>query len=188
MSDGKPWITIRALRWLEENVQQGWKVFEYGMGGSTLFFADRGCQIVSVEHHKDWYEKVKNLLQENTAVSTHLAPPLASGGNAAFTSDFGEWQGMTFETYVRIAETVADQSLDLALVDGRARVPCIKAIKQKIKPDGYILLDNAERPRYQEGIDILQKEGWKVIHFTGPGYFEKGSFWCTTLFQKRQFP
>lgn len=35
MFDRKPWITIPALDWLENNVQPGWKVFEYGMGGTT---------------------------------------------------------------------------------------------------------------------------------------------------------
>lgn len=37
MADKNPWITIGALHWLNNHVQGGWNVFEYGMGGSTLY-------------------------------------------------------------------------------------------------------------------------------------------------------
>lgn len=184
MADRKPWVTISALIWLESNVQEGWTVFEYGMGGSTLYFTDRGCLVTSVEHHKEWYHLVLEKLTLSRSTTAHIEEPSQIAGNPEITSEFKQWKGLNFENYVRIAETMPDESIDLAFVDGRARIQCIKAIMPKVKKGGYLLFDNSERPRYKPGIEMLEKEGWQTTHFAGPGFYEKGKFWCTSLFRK----
>jgi len=184
MVDRKPWVTIAALHWLEKSIKKGWQVFEYGMGGSTLFFLDKGCHVVSVEHHKGWYDQVSKILKSTSLIKSYLEEPSAQNLNPVYESQFKKWKGMNFESYVRVAETLPDQRLDLALVDGRARNQCIVAIMDKVKPGGFLLLDNSERSRYQAAIEMLQQAGWTTTHFAGPGFYEQGAFWCTSLFQK----
>ena len=41
-----------------------------------------------------------------------------------------------------------DASLDLVVVDGRARVECARRAMPKVKPGGLLLLDDTSRERY----------------------------------------
>jgi len=49
------------------------------------------------------------------------------------------------ESYEGVAEVFSGQELDFALVDGRRRLACTRAVLLKIKPGGILILDNAER-------------------------------------------
>ena len=42
---------------------------------------------------------------------------------------------------------------DIIVVDGRARVACCMASLPHLAPGGLIVLDDAQRPRYREGIE-----------------------------------
>src|SRR5881392_3049736 len=53
-----PWITYPALRFLEPRIRKSFKVFEFGSGLSTLWWAKRVSKVVSVEHDKDWHDLV----------------------------------------------------------------------------------------------------------------------------------
>ena len=64
LDDGRPWVAFSAIRFLEQVIGPQSRVFEYGSGGSTLFFSRRARQAVSVEHQSDWYARVAAALQE----------------------------------------------------------------------------------------------------------------------------
>jgi hypothetical protein len=72
---------------------------------------------------------------------------------------------MDFENYGRIAESLPDRCIDLAMVDGRAWAAAIYAIKPKNKQGGFLLLDNSEREQYREAMTHLVAKGWVVQHF-----------------------
>ncbi len=55
---------------------------------------------------------------------------------------------MSFEKYVRSIDRFIDKSLDLVIIDGRARLSCITHALKKIRPGGYLMLDDSERERY----------------------------------------
>ena len=38
LESGKPWITFAAIEFLEKTLSNNDRVFEYGTGGSTIFF------------------------------------------------------------------------------------------------------------------------------------------------------
>src|SRR4051812_45501617 len=56
--DERPWVTFTAISKLESLIREGTRVFEYGAGGSTLFFLQRGALLVTVEHDAAWMENV----------------------------------------------------------------------------------------------------------------------------------
>lgn len=58
-----PWLVFAAIDFLEDLDLKGKKVFEYGSGGSTLFWLRKGANCVSLEHDRSWYEKMKPLLE-----------------------------------------------------------------------------------------------------------------------------
>ena len=54
VADERPWITFPAIEFLERTLTRDMRVFEYGAGGSTLFFATRVKEVVSIEHEGAW--------------------------------------------------------------------------------------------------------------------------------------
>jgi len=54
-----PWISYPAIKMLEKILKPEMRVFEWGVGGSTLFFSARVRQLVSIEHDLQWAEKTR---------------------------------------------------------------------------------------------------------------------------------
>ena len=52
LKDGAPYVTFRAMEWLEGYLTPEVSVFEYGSGGSTVYLAKRVKTVVSVEHDR----------------------------------------------------------------------------------------------------------------------------------------
>ena len=150
ITDRLPWVTFGAIDWMDGYLNKDSRVFEYGSGGSTLFLLDRSGKVTSVEHDKDWYEEVK---KKGEQASLLLRTPEPVTDSKEFTSV--RHAGFQFEHYVRSIKQEEDQSLDLVIVDGRARNQCVKAALPKIKPGGYLLLDNSDRERYAPARALL---------------------------------
>jgi hypothetical protein len=156
--DEVPWVTFRALDWLESYLKPEMNVFEYGAGGSTLYFAKRVQRVVSVEHDQGFYELVRAMLLQRKITNCDLVlhiPEPCDEKSAPFVSHQCSYQGLCFEKYVKTIDGYPDQSFDLVMVDGRARMACIEGAVAKVKPGGAILLDNSERPGYAHAKELL---------------------------------
>jgi hypothetical protein len=195
-----PWITYPSIKWLRTRVQPGERVFEWGSGGSTLFFLDQGLEIISVEHDLNWHLKVKSVIEKNHAAKvnmvnlSHIAPQAAAQGSegdgpAPDVDDpltAAPQKGELFYEYTQSIQQYPDQSFDYILVDGRARVGCLKMCLKKIKVGGAVILDNSERAHYDQGVRLFEEPDWQVIQFPGPGPLSIWPvFWQTTVFIKR---
>lgn len=153
-----PWLTFDAIVALRERVWPGMRVFEFGSGGSTLFWLAKGAsQIVSIEHDPAWHGVVLARTADRQEVKLRLVLPEAAGTEgglhdpadpALFQSDDDAFRGFSFERYVRQIDTFPDGYFDVLLVDGRARPACIAHGARKVKPGGLLILDNAERAYY----------------------------------------
>lgn len=168
LSDGLPWITFRAIDWLDSYLTSSMRVFEYGAGGSTLFFAKKVDSVVSVEHDAGFFSIVQDILHRREIKNCQLMlkPPERcddkSRDYASLQSKYKEW---CFESYVKSIDDFPDNSFDLVLIDGRARVPCIRHALGKVKRGGAIMLDNSDRPAYVQAHTILGN--LPHIHFPG---------------------
>jgi hypothetical protein len=86
----------------------------------------------------------------------------------------------TFKEYVYQIETFADDSIDLVIVDGRARPAALRHGTRKVKPGGFLLLDDANRLTYQPSIDHVA--GWEKLDLSGLKY--DGKFQTTIAWKK----
>ena len=59
-----PWISYGAIAFLENYLLPEHRVFEFGSGGSSFFFARRVASLLSVENHAEWQERVAALALE----------------------------------------------------------------------------------------------------------------------------
>jgi len=154
-----PWITFRAIDWLDGYLKPDMNVFEYGAGGSTLYLAKRVHNVVSVEHDENFHQIVSDILSKrairNCQLMLHKAEPCDASSHD-FASYQKKYQGLCFESYVKAIDAYPDRSFDLVLVDGRARMACIKRALAKLKPGGALMLDNSDRPAYAKAKSLMR--------------------------------
>ena len=180
----QPWLTFPAVRFLKRTLRPEWRVFEYGSGRSTIFFALRCQEVVSVEHNGAWADQIRssmNQLRVKNCRLIHVDPENpADISRASYASCYPGLEHCSFERYVKTIDNEPDQSIDLILVDGRARVDCIRHAISKVKPGGMLILDDAERSRYSAGIATVPSN-WRKIDLSGPSaeteYFPTTTVW-----------
>jgi hypothetical protein len=99
----------------------------------------------------------------------------------------GEYKDFILEDYVKSIEDYPDGYFDLVVVDGRARPSCILHSMQKVKVNGILLLDNADRSYYLHPFpELFEKSKWSVQTFIGHLPYNPPSVLDTTiLFTKK---
>jgi len=111
------------------------RVFEWGVGGSTIFFAQRAAELVSVEHDCKWAEDMQRLMesipyrawsifvvQPNGSCPKGKADPAAPRSYASFAEAYS---GRSFREYASVIDGFPDEYFDIVFVDGRARPSCV---------------------------------------------------------------
>lgn len=177
LEDRTPWIAFSAIDFLKTIVRKNMTVFEFGSGGSTMFWASRVQQIISVEHDLVWYQRMNAYLKDQkiSNVEYLLAEPADDpefvtkdyrNPNDCISSD-SSYKGKNFENYVRSIDRFPDQSFDVIVVDGRARPSCIQHSLSKLRKNGYLIIDNTERTYYTSPFEF-GKSSWKISNFAGP--------------------
>ncbi|NET34698.1 MAG: hypothetical protein F6K19_22175 [Cyanothece sp. SIO1E1] len=63
-----PWFTYAAIDYLDTLVQHDWKVFEWGAGNSTLWWASKVQLVNSIEDNENWVAELTLALPNNASV------------------------------------------------------------------------------------------------------------------------
>ena len=178
-----PWLNHGAVKWLRSNLTAEMIGYEWGSGRSTVFLARFMKRLVSLEHKKKWFRRVQGLMAEYgvTNVDYYLIPPGEEPPSASAVRP-QVWENLKysprkpeFTAYFDHILRYPDQSFDVVLVDGRARVECALNALDKIKPGGFLILDNSEWEKYGPIFRVVTAWGRLV--------FENG-VWQTTIFQR----
>lgn len=156
-----PWYTYSAIHFLEPRVHKGMRVFEYGCGSSTLWWAARVRSVVSAEHDDVWYERVKSELPSNVELVHRVL------GSGRYPTEVSRH----------------DRLFDLIVIDGRQRNQCAVACVEALTDHGVVVWDDTDRRDYEEGITFLEERGFRRIDFQGlaPG---KDLISCTSVFYR----
>jgi hypothetical protein len=196
-----PWITYPAFRQLARIVRPDWRVFEYGCGGSSLWWASQVEQVFSVEHDAVWAARIAAAAPPNLKIVTRVSGEECSlerqDSVAKFMahppelplSPFPEhnvMHGLTAKEFIAYATEITGhprESFDAIVVDGMARTLCAWMAPRYLKPDGIIVFDNTDRWQYNSAYRILSKMGFRRIDFYGPGPVNRIE-WCTSIFAR----
>jgi SAM-dependent methyltransferase len=194
VSDRQPWITFRTISILKAFLKREHRVFEYGGGGSSLFFADRVAELVTVEHSREWFATLKTLIPAQTTCKWdgHLVEPQKGdltgspdpANPAHYSSADAPSRGLNYKAYVEVIDTFPDNHFDVVLIDGRSRPACLVHAYPKLKPGGLLVLDNSDRDYYLTFTGDLLAKMETIVDEFGPGPYNR-EFTKTSIWKKR---
>lgn len=166
-----PWWTYRAVDtvagFLAGRGPEA-SVFEYGSGASTVWLARRAGAVTSIEHVGQWAERVRLLLaQRDLDHATVVAVPAVPSADPVVGSQSDTAPGLDFTTYVSSIDDHPGPH-DLVVVDGRAREHALLRALDHVSDTGMVVLDDAQRARYQEAVDRAGARGWVATRHHGP--------------------
>ena len=122
-------------------------VVEYGTGASTWVLAEALAKrqgdgspaiLLSIDHNDDWQRNVASSLPHWPFLHLRTYDLFGACESAADV-------GFNYAT----APYLLRRGVDLAYVDGRTRAQCVLAVAAILKDGGWVILDDAERERYQ---------------------------------------
>lgn len=144
-----PWYTFPAIEYLSQFDYSDKKIFEFGCGNSSRFWAARAKQVVSVEDNPTWLEKWKSEFTENN-----------------IEIRFHE-EGETY--YNAILED--ESRYDIIVIDGKNRAECAITAMQRLAKGGVIIVDDSDRintsKEYVKTAENLKKGNFIQVDFYG---------------------
>ncbi|MDD4555849.1 MAG: class I SAM-dependent methyltransferase [Alphaproteobacteria bacterium] len=145
-----PWYTYPAIEYLSQFDFSGKKVFEFGCGNSSRWWANRVESVISVEDNPEWLEKwQKEFSEENIEIRLR---------------DEGK------EYYEAINEK-SDELYDIIVVDGKKRAECAEVALKKLAKGGIVILDDSDRintsKEYVMAVEHLKQGDFIQVDFYG---------------------
>ena len=141
-----PWLTYPALAFLAQRVGGGMRVFEYGCGNGTLWWAAHAGAVRCVEHDRGWYDQIAARVPGNVKLALEEATPDGPYARAV------------------LSDTLP---FDIVVIDGYDRVNCARHAVQALSPAGVIIWDDSERSEYEPGFQALAECGFRRLPFAG---------------------
>ena len=147
----RPWIVPAAIGWLRRRLSREWSVLELGAGHSTPWLARRAARVLSFEDNEFWLDQARQRLAEAGLENVEL-------------------RHLPVEDFAEEVQALDDASFDLVVVDflespEADRVRAVDVARSKVRPGGYLVLDDSDRPSYAEAYELLQ--GWRERRFVG---------------------
>lgn len=147
----RPWIVPAAIGFLRRRIRSHWSVLELGAGRSTPWFARRAGRVISLEDNEFWHRWVGDELEQAglANVDLRLRP---------------------VEEFAGEIDSLADRAFELVVMDflespDVTRIDVLKPAMKRVRPGGYLLLDDSDRPGYADAFDLLT--GWRFRKFVG---------------------
>ncbi len=136
----KPWLCPSSVHFCDRNLNDSMVGLEFGSGRSTGWFAQKLGKLTSVEHHSGWYDRVSARLNlQNLPNIDYRLMPLDHPESEPERSVYPSIPG-----YVAVADEFSDGTLDLVVVDGHYRTNCIRRCLDKVRPGGFLLVDDID--------------------------------------------
>lgn len=156
-----PWYCYSAIQFLQPRLRNDMRVFEYGAGYSTLWYASRVREIVSVDHNKKWIGALQEGVSALPVTLLHQDDP---EGYERSIAEFGQF--------------------DVVVVDGISRTNCYRACQANLKSEGVIIWDNSNREEFQRMLPEFKADGFKVIELSGIGPINTYEWSTAFLYRK----
>jgi hypothetical protein len=142
------------------------KIFEWGSGYSTLYYAayllQKGVDYEwhSIDNNRGWHEKVMQLVDEKKLQSKvrlylmEFKPFWEKPGWGSVPPPCGLFVPCSEneKNYINFPRQLGE-NFDVVIVDARFRRHCIQTTKEVLLPEGIAILHDAQKTHYHIGLD-----------------------------------
>jgi hypothetical protein len=156
---GVPWFSTAAIEFLDSFVTPSMDVFEYGSGGSTVYFARRCSTVISTEDDSDWLRMVEGEVADRGLKNVALQyRPF----------NFKNTEQFECSEYLR---SIPHRKFDIIVVDGMeggvtVRPACFQYAEGFVSEGGIIIVDDSWR--YPELRSANRARSFREFRSTGP--------------------
>lgn len=176
LKNRQPWIVFNAIEFLNSLDFKGRHIFEYGSGGSTLFWLEKGAIVTSIEHDNKWFnlmEKYVEPYRQNIDIIC-IIPEEIHIKNIDYSDPINYaskiMKGYNFENYVTSIDIYLEDFFDIIFIDGRARPSCIMHSYKKVKKGGMLIIDDTIRNYYlqktEKYLDRFNRKDFSGVKIT----------------------
>ena len=134
----QPMLSYRAAKEITALLTPDSRCVEFGSGLSTAWLAERCGFLLSVENDEGWHNRVSEMIK-----------------GPAF--DHVRYELRDPARFAKLDEH-PDESFDFILVDGWDRHGCVLSLLPKIKPGGWVYLDNSDKDMTRPDGDLRRAE------------------------------
>ena len=114
------------------------KILEFGSGYSTIFFQNLTDNLISIEHNKKWYNKIKPLINNNT---NYILKKINYVSKPSVDKKF--YNCNTIDELIN--KKIDNEYFDIIIIDGIHRVNCAFGSYRNLKKGGILILDDSHR-------------------------------------------
>jgi hypothetical protein len=93
-----PWITFDAFDFISDHLPPTLRVFEYGSGGSTLFWSGLGGNITTIEHDLAWYNLMHSKIGSRSVEIRHIPPTIDPQCSPHYAADPERYSSAALES------------------------------------------------------------------------------------------
>ncbi|MCI0429276.1 MAG: class I SAM-dependent methyltransferase [Rhodospirillales bacterium] len=161
LAQGLPWFSFAAIEFLEAHIRPDMVVYEYGSGGSTVFFGRRARRVVAIENDAGWADQVARAL-------ANLSPGRVELRLQPF--DLRDVEGFGRSSYLH---ALPQEPADVVVVDSAEDWPgfvirpsCFATAEAHVKEGGIIVVDDSWR--YPEIVEKSRAKRRQRFESVGP--------------------
>jgi hypothetical protein len=163
----KPWLVYGATDFLEHTISPQARILELGGGGSTLFWLNRGNQVVTIENDGEWYSRLSEVVGPKPNWEPYLVEEISL--TSLEKLNLGQFD-------VIVNDFIGDRS-------GLTRW-----IEESVAGGGYVVWDNSDRPSETAALASLKKSGFGHIDFFGLSPINSFALQTTVLSKSLKSP
>jgi predicted O-methyltransferase YrrM len=126
-----PWWPRDAIRHLGDMLRPTDTCLEWGSGRSTAWLSARTKNVHSIEHDREWFDRVRDQLAAQGLDADAVRLLDAEPGDQAESTP-----------YVRVIDGFGEGEVDVCIVDGAHRGKCALAAVPRLAPGGLLMVDD----------------------------------------------
>ena len=157
-----PWWSYGCTSFVDQVISPQKSVLDIGSGASTLWWLERGNQVVALESNPKWGEEVSEIARQD-GFELEMSVGLLSD----LISNLIESRPVPF---------------DVVCIDNEGdRFPIVEAVLPLVAETGVIIFDDIDRTRYSTERELLASHGFGELTFHGLGPVSAFA-WSTSFF------
>jgi hypothetical protein len=139
-----PWWTYAAVDFLQDRIDSSWRVLEFGCGNSTIWLSSRAKEVISIENHASWADRIRPRLGKNAKVLlVESLEEFARGRH----EDLGRF--------------------DVLIIDAGNRLECARQAVGCLHEQGVVIWDNTNGPDWPRIRQFMRDLSFEEISFAG---------------------